>query len=119
MRPRARRFLRHWALASAVALVIAAFAYSPYAFPDVIHGETLALPYEVRYVYLMSTLWTLGPAGSIPEFAGKLVLTGSFVSVPNSVVTLSASVPSGPMTFTYVVNGNSYTLTGSGAVSVK
>ena len=75
MRPRARRFLRHWALASAVALVIAAFAYSPYAFPDVIHGETLALAYEVRYVYLMSTLWTLGPAGSIPEFAGKLVLT--------------------------------------------
>jgi hypothetical protein len=75
MRPRARRFLRHWAIFTAIALGIAAFGYSPYAFPNAIHGDTLALAYEVRWVFLMATLWTLGPAGSIPEFAGKLVLS--------------------------------------------
>jgi hypothetical protein len=75
MHPKARRFLHHWTLFSAIALGIAAFGYSPYAFPDALHGDTLALAYEVRFIYLMSTLWTFGPAGSIPEFGGKLVLT--------------------------------------------
>jgi hypothetical protein len=79
MRPRARRFLRHWTVASALVLCLAAFGYSPYAFPDAIHGDTLALAYEVRWVFLMSTLYTFGPAGSIPEFGGKLLLTILFL----------------------------------------
>ncbi|HLS85345.1 MAG TPA: hypothetical protein VK043_03530 [Burkholderiales bacterium] len=75
MHPRVRRFLRHWAFSSAIALAVAAFAYSPYAFPEAIAGDALALAYQTRYVFLMSTLWTLGPAGSLGEFAGKLFLT--------------------------------------------
>ncbi len=48
---------------------------------------------------------------------GKLVLTGKLAAGPP--VTLTASVPNGPLVFSYVVNGNTYSLTGQGTVSVK
>ncbi len=41
---------------------------------------------------------------------------GNFVNI-GYPLTLTASVPSGPMSFTYVVNGKSYTLTGTGTVT--
>ena len=50
--------------------------------------------------------------------SGKLVLTGTLAGA-GYPVTLSASVPNGPLTFTYVVNGKSYTMTGVGAVTAK
>jgi hypothetical protein len=69
-----RRYLRRAALASAVMLGLAAFAYSPYAFPQLLDGEALALAYRVRYLFLMATLWLLGPAASFPAFVAKVAL---------------------------------------------
>ena len=68
------RYLRRAAFASTVLLGLAAFAYSPYAFPQLLEGEALALAYQVRYVFLMATLWVLGPAASFPAFVAKVVL---------------------------------------------
>ena len=48
---------------------------------------------------------------------GKLVLTGKIVNGPP--MTLSCSVPNGPMVFSYVVNGNTYSLAGQGTVTVN
>lgn len=48
---------------------------------------------------------------------GKLVLTGKMTAGPE--VTLTTTVPNGPQTFKYVVNGKAYTLTGQGTVTVK
>ena len=48
---------------------------------------------------------------------GKLVLTGKIAGGPD--VALSCTVPSGAMVFSYVVNGNTYSLAGQGTVTVK
>lgn len=66
------RYLRRAGLATAVMLGLAAFAYSPYAFPQLLEGEALALAYRVRYLFLMATLWLLGPAASLPGFVAKV-----------------------------------------------
>jgi hypothetical protein len=49
---------------------------------------------------------------------GTLTLSGNIAGT-SYPVTLTATVPNGPMTFTYVINGNSYTLAGIGKVTVK
>ncbi len=67
------RYLRRAALATAVLLALAAFGYSPYAFPHVLDGDFLAAAYRVRYLFLQATLWTLGPAASYPAFAAKVL----------------------------------------------
>ena len=69
-----RRYLHRAAFATAVMLGLAAFAYSPYAFPQLMEGEALALAYRVRYLFLMATLWVLGPAASFPAFVAKVVV---------------------------------------------
>lgn len=69
-----RRYVRRAVLATAVMLGLAAFAYSPYAFPQLLDGQALALAYRVRYVFLMATLWLLGPAASFPAFVAKVTL---------------------------------------------
>ncbi|MBC8116257.1 MAG: hypothetical protein H7062_17860 [Candidatus Saccharimonas sp.] len=52
--------------------------------------------------------------------SGKLVLTGKFAPAYGGYpVTLTASVPSGSVSFAYVVNGKTYTLNGTGTVTVK
>ena len=48
---------------------------------------------------------------------GKLILTGKVVGGPD--LTLTCSVPTGAMVFSYVVNGNTYSLAGTGTVTVK
>ncbi len=48
---------------------------------------------------------------------GTLALTGTLGGVAN--MTLTSTVPNGPMVLSYVVNGNTYTLTGMGIVTVK
>lgn len=48
---------------------------------------------------------------------GNLVLTGKLAGAYN--LTLTVGVPNGPMVLSYVVNGNTYTLTGQGTVTVK
>ena len=48
---------------------------------------------------------------------GKLILTGKVVGGPP--VTLSVSVPNGPMVFSYLVNGKTITLTGQDTVIVQ
>ncbi len=54
------RFLRHWAIGSAAALVLAAFVWSAYAFPG-LWGETLlAFAYRVRYLFVMGTALAFG-----------------------------------------------------------
>jgi hypothetical protein len=68
------RYLRRAAFATAVLLGLAAFAYSPHAFPQLLDGEALALAYRVRYAFLMATLWVLGPAASFPAFVAKVAL---------------------------------------------
>lgn len=50
--------------------------------------------------------------------SGKLVLTGTLVGA-GYPVTLTCSVPSGPMVFAYVVAGKTYSFTGNGTVSVQ
>lgn len=50
---------------------------------------------------------------------GKLILSGNFAVTGAPPVTLTASVPSGPQTFNYVVNGQTITMTGQGTVTVK
>jgi hypothetical protein len=67
-------YLRRAALATTLLLGLAAFAYSPYAFPQLLEGDALALAYQVRYLFLMATLWVLGPAASFPAFVAKVVL---------------------------------------------
>ena len=68
------RYFWRAALATAALLGLAAFAYSPYAFPRILEGEALALAYQVRYLFLMATLWVLGPAASLPAFVAKVML---------------------------------------------
>lgn len=68
------RYLRRSGFAIGVLLCLAAFAYSPYAFPQLLEGEALALAYRVRYLFLMATLWVLGPAASFPAFVAKVVV---------------------------------------------
>jgi hypothetical protein len=68
------RYLRRVAFATAALLGLAAFAYSPYAFPQLLDGEALALAYRVRYLFLMATLWVLGPAASFPAFVAKVAM---------------------------------------------
>jgi hypothetical protein len=48
---------------------------------------------------------------------GKLILTGKLAGAYD--LTLTSSVPNGPMVFSYAVNGSTYTLTGQGTVTVK
>jgi hypothetical protein len=67
------RYLRRSGFAVAVLLCLAAFAYSPYAFPQLLEGDALALAYRVRYLFLMATLWVLGPAASFPAFVAKVI----------------------------------------------
>jgi hypothetical protein len=66
------RYFRRAALATALMMGLAAFAYSPYALPQLLEGEALALAYRVRYLFLMATLWLLGPAASFPAFVAKV-----------------------------------------------
>lgn len=47
---------------------------------------------------------------------GAVYLYGKLAAGPE--VRIAASVPNGPMTFTYVINGIPYTLTGQGTVTV-
>jgi len=68
-----RRYARRAGFATAILLSLAAFGYSPYAFPQLLDGDALALAYRVRYVFLMATLWVLGPAASFPAFVAKVV----------------------------------------------
>ncbi|MEK6262442.1 MAG: hypothetical protein AABP62_27910 [Planctomycetota bacterium] len=51
--------------------------------------------------------------------SGKLVLTGKMTGANGYPVTLTARVPNGAVSFAYVVNGTTYTLTGTGTVTVK
>jgi hypothetical protein len=67
------RYVRRAAAAIAVLLALAAFGYAPYAFPQLFDGDALALAYRVRYVFLMATLWVLGPASSYPLFGAKVL----------------------------------------------
>lgn len=50
--------------------------------------------------------------------SGKVVLTGTLVGA-GYPVTLSATVPSGAMTFSYIVKGQVITMSGTGTVTVK
>lgn len=51
--------------------------------------------------------------------SGKLVLSGTF-AVPGAYpVTLYASVPNGPLVFSYVVNGKNVTMAGIGIVTAQ
>ena len=50
---------------------------------------------------------------------GKLTLTGKMTAVNGPAVTITASVPSGAVTFSYVVNGKTYSMTGTGTVTTK
>ena len=75
----------------------------------VLYGMNASNGYTYKYPFAI----TKGSTTS-----GKLVLTGTLVGA-GYPVTLTCSVPSGPMTFAYVVNGNTYSFTGTGTVSVK
>ena len=65
--------------------------------------QTGAITYS--YPFAVSRATTTG---------GKLVLTGKMAAGP--AVTISATVPNGPLVFSYVVNGVTYSLTGQGTV---
>lgn len=64
--------------------------------------------------YIYQYPFTINRATTVP---GAVILYGKIVGGPD--MALKASVPSGAQTFAYVVNGNTYTLSGSGTVTVK
>jgi hypothetical protein len=72
-------------------------------------GTNPANGFAYKYPFIISNGST-GP--------GTLTLTGTIAGT-SYPVTLTATVPNGPMTFTYVIGSNSYTLTGIGKVTVK
>jgi hypothetical protein len=74
----------------------------------VLYGVNKANGYTYRYPFVISK----GVTGQ-----GKLILTGQMTSGP--LVSLSVTVPNGPVAFSYVVNGKTYTMTGVGTVLVK
>ena len=76
----------------------------------VLYGTNSSNGYTYKYPFIIKQ-------GSTAS--GKLVLTGNFAFVGGYPVTLSASVPNGPLTFSYVVNGKTYTMTGTGTVTTN
>jgi hypothetical protein len=74
----------------------------------VLYGTNLSTGAAYRYPFTISKGTTAN---------GKLVLTGKIVNGPP--MTLSCSVPNGPMVFKYVVNGNTYSLAGLGTVTFQ
>ncbi len=76
----------------------------------VLFGTNPSNGYKYSYAFVIKS-------GSTAS--GKLVLSGNFAFAGGYPVTLSASIPNGPLTFTYIVNGSSYTTNGVGIVSVK
>jgi len=75
----------------------------------VLYGINPANGYTFRYPFAITSLSTA---------KGQVILGGNIVGT-NIPVTLSATVPNGPLSFAYVVNGTTYTLTGMGTVTVK
>jgi len=74
----------------------------------VLYGTNPAANTNYKYPFVISK----GATGQ-----GKLILTGQMTAGP--AVTLTAVVPNGPIVFSYVVGGKTYTLTGQGTVTVK
>ena len=74
----------------------------------VLYGTNPSNGYKYSYPFTISK-------GTTAQ--GKLILTGKIVNGPD--MKLSASVPNGPMVFSYVVNGATYSLTGQGSVIVQ
>ena len=74
----------------------------------VLYGTNPSNGYSYKYPFTIS-------GGSTAS--GKLVLTGKMTAGP--AVTLSATVPNGAMSFSYVIGGKTYTYTGTGTVTVK
>ncbi len=75
----------------------------------VLYGTNPSNGYTYKYPFTINKLATT---------SGKLVLYGNLVGA-GYPVTLVASVPNGPMSFSYVVNGNVYSLSGTGTVTTK
>ena len=74
----------------------------------VLYGQNPANGYMYKYPFVVTK-------GTTAQ--GKLILSGYVVGGPN--FSLSSTVPAGAMVFSYVVNGNTYSLPGQGTVSVK
>ena len=66
--------------------------------------------------YKYSYPFTITKVASAP---GKVILTGNLVAAPTVPVTLTATVPNGPVSFVYVIGGKSYSYTGTGVVTIK
>lgn len=57
---------------------------------------------------------------SIATASGRVILGGNFAVTNGARVTLTASVPQGPMVFTYGLSGGgTYSYTGQGTVTVR
>ena len=57
---------------------------------------------------------------SISTASGRIILGGRFAVTNGAAVSLTASVPRGPMVFTYgLAGGGTYSLTGQGTVTVR
>jgi hypothetical protein len=74
----------------------------------VLYGQNAVTGATYRYAFAI----TKGVTAN-----GKLVLTGQIAGGP--ALSLSASVPSGAMVFSYIVNNKTYSLAGQGTVVLK
>jgi hypothetical protein len=74
----------------------------------VLYGVNPANGYTYQYPFVITKATTA---------QGKLILTGNMTAGPP--VTITSSVPNGPLVFSYVVNGKTYSLAGQGAVILK
>lgn len=74
----------------------------------VLYGTNPSNGYTYQYPF------TINKASTAP---GVIYLSGNFTAGPPIV--LRATVPNGPLVFTYLVGGTNYTLTGTGTVTFK
>ncbi len=74
----------------------------------VLYGQNAVNGYVYQYPFTI----TKGSTAT-----GKLVLTGQIAGGP--AISLSSSVPSGAMVFSYSVNGKVYSLAGQGTLVLK
>lgn len=56
---------------------------------------------------------------TITTATNKITLKGNFAVTGNPPITLTATVPSGAMSFQYVINGQTVNYTGTGTVTVR
>jgi len=89
--------------------VVSKGANGQFSGTGVLYGVNPSNGYRYQYPFSINRLATA---------PGQVILTGNMIGA-GFPVTLTATVPNGPLTFSYVVNGKTYTMAGTGSVTIK